>query len=69
MKFLATFIISLLTFSSGFSQIVKDTFNPSTQITWLRIDYSHTKIFGEMNQFGSKTPVTAAELRGRYYPE
>jgi hypothetical protein len=69
MKFLTTLIISLLNVSSGFSQTVKDIFNPSTQITWLGIDYSHTKIVGAMDRFGGKTPVTATELRDRYFPE
>jgi hypothetical protein len=68
MKFITTCIVSLLTIFSGFSQTVKDIFNPSTQITWFGIDYSHSKIIGSVGSFGGKSPISAQELRDNYYP-
>jgi len=68
MKFITTCFILLLTISSGFSQTVKDIFNPSIPITWLGIDYSHSKIIGSVGSFGGKSPISAQELRDSYYP-
>lgn len=69
MKIIPVLLFTFCSISSCFSQTVKDIFNPSTQITWLGIDYSHTKIVGKMAQFGGKIPVTALELRDRFFPE
>lgn len=63
------FIIGLATASvlTTQAQTVQDIFNPNYSITWLGIDYSHTKIIGTVSAFGGKTPVTAAEIHDRYY--
>ena len=69
MKRILVALLSFFIFSPCFSQTFQDIFNPSTEITWLGIDYSHTKIVGKMSQFGGVTPITALELRDKYYPE
>jgi len=52
------------------AQTVQDIFgNPNYTVTWFGIDYSHSKIVGPVSQFGGKEPVTATEIRDRYYPE
>ena len=52
------------------AQTVQDIFgNPNYTVTWFGIDYSHSKIVGTVSQFGGKEPVTAKELRDRYYAE
>ena len=51
------------------AQTIQDIFNSGYPVTWLGIDYSHSKIVGKMNQFGGKTLVSAAEIHDTYYAE
>lgn len=51
------------------AQKVEDIFTNSDYIvTWYGIDYSHVKIVGHVSTFGGNTPVTATELRDKYFP-
>ena len=54
---------------SSHAQTIQDIFNSGYPVTWLGIDYSHSKIVGKMSQFGGKTPVSAAEIHDTYYAQ
>ena len=54
---------------SARAQKTADIFsNSDYTVTWYGIDYSHAKIVGYVSTFGGNTPITAAELRDKYYP-
>ncbi len=67
-------ILSILTLTlvlsySACAQRVEDIFtNSDYTVTWFGIDYSHTKVIGHVSTFGGNTPITATELRDKYYP-
>lgn len=61
------FLLSVCSISKA--QTIQDIFNPSYPVTWLGIDYSHSKIVGAVSQFGGNTPVTKTELHDKYYVE
>lgn len=46
---------------SLFSQTAKDIFNESTPITWLGIDFTQAKVYGE-------TATDATKMRDQYFP-
>lgn len=69
-KFLSLVGLVLASTTISQAQTVQDIFgNPNYTVTWFGIDYSHAKIVGTVAQFGGKEPVTAKELRDRYYVE
>ena len=69
-KILSILGLAVLSAFSCQAQTLQDIFgNKDYTVTWFGIDYSHTKIVGSLSSFGSKVPVTAEELRDRYYSE
>lgn len=68
-KFLSVGAFVLVSAFSTQAQTIQDIFNPGVPVTWLGIDYSHSKIVGKVSQFGGKIPVTAAEIHDQYYVE
>ncbi|MEI7492186.1 MAG: hypothetical protein WCK92_12360 [Bacteroidota bacterium] len=51
------------------AQSAADFFNDKAgQVTWLGIDYSHVKLVGEFTQFKDAGPISALEIRDKYFP-
>ena len=68
-KILSIFSLVILTAFGCKAQTVQDIFgNTDYTVTWFGIDYSHAKIVGSLGVFGGNTPVSATDLRDRYYP-
>jgi hypothetical protein len=58
MKFkIIVFILSCFLASSGFTQDKRDVFNPSTEITWLGLDFSGAKFIGDRERLGSESDI------------
>ena len=51
------FILLIMLTLPGFSQTKSDVFNPSTQITWLGIDFSGAKFIGDRERLGSESDI------------
>jgi len=51
------FILSFLLAAPGFSQGRSDVFNPSTEITWLGLDFSGAKFIGDRERLGSESDI------------
>ena len=69
-KILSIFGLAIVPLFSCHAQTAKDIFgNKDYTVTWYGIDYSHSKVIGKVDAFGVKTPITAEELRDRYYSE
>lgn len=69
-KFLSIIALALISAFASQAQTVKDIFgNTDYTVTWFGIDYSHAKVVGSVSQFGIKVPVTATDIRDRYYAE
>lgn len=62
-------IVLVSAFSTSKAQTIQDIFNPSYPVTWLGIDYSHSKIIGSVSKFGGSVPVSKTELHDKYYGE
>ncbi|ABG60867.1 hypothetical protein [Cytophaga hutchinsonii] len=69
-KRLLSILLLILVFSySAYAQRVEDIFsNSDYTVTWFGIDYSHSKVIGYVSTFGGNTPITATDLRDKYYP-
>jgi len=69
-KFISIVGLVLVSAFVSQAQTVKDIFgNTDYTVTWYGIDYSHAKIVGKVSAFGMKVPVTAEDIRDRYYGE
>jgi hypothetical protein len=68
-QIITTLSLGLLLCTYSQAQTVQDIFsNYTIPVTWLGIDYSHSKIIGSVGSFGGKSTISAQELRDNYYP-
>jgi hypothetical protein len=51
------FLLSILLALPVFSQDKADVFNPSTEITWLGLDFSGAKFIGDRERLGSESDI------------
>ena len=51
------FMLSFLLASTVFGQDKSDVFNPSTEITWLGLDFSGAKFIGDRERLGSESDI------------
>lgn len=66
---LFTIVFIVVTTIPSKSQTAKDLFNQSyTKISWLGIDFSHTKLIGDFSQFFGMGQKSNTELRDKYFP-
>ncbi len=54
---LIVFIFSIVLSSETFAQEKRDVFNPSTEITWLGLDFSDAKFIGDRERLGSESDI------------
>src|SRR5688572_33218728 len=52
-----TIFFMLLLASPVFSQDKRDVFNPTTEITWLGLDFSGAKFIGDRERLGSESDI------------
>jgi hypothetical protein len=51
------FILLVILVVPGFAQTKSDVFNPSTEITWLGLDFSGAKFIGDRERLGSESDI------------
>lgn len=51
------FMLSILPALPGFGQDKADVFNPSTEVTWLGLDFSGAKFIGDRERLGSESDI------------
>ena len=62
--FLVIFSVISIT---GFSQTIKEVFSRNTTITWLGLDFSKIKLYGNFDQFSGAGEKTPEDLRDVYF--
>ena len=51
------FILSVFITSATFAQDKRDIFSPSTEVTWLGVDFSGAKLIGDRERLGSESDI------------
>lgn len=67
-RFIAFLILSVTVQTLSAQSTKADIFNDATEITWLGMDFTQTKIIGSAAQFGDAGEITNAQLKERFIP-
>jgi hypothetical protein len=68
MKRIFVLLCGLVLSANVWSQSSSDIYDPKVPVTWLGLDCTQLKIIGSASQWGSKSFISAGEVKNKYFP-
>ncbi|HKR06835.1 MAG TPA: hypothetical protein VJY62_19525 [Bacteroidia bacterium] len=69
MKKIILAFVAISALNTAMAQTAKDLFTTNdVKISWLGLDFSHTKLIGSFNQIGDAVQTSPSEVRSKYFP-